>query len=65
MTGLREAGSHGHDAVDVDIGILERKESERSVGQGGKASTEHYGGEDLGKEATPNKKYERGWDRPQ
>lgn len=44
MTSLREAGSHGHDAVDVDIGILERKESECSVGQVGKASTEHYGG---------------------
>lgn len=31
VAGLREAGSHGHDAVDVDIGILEGKESERFV----------------------------------
>lgn len=43
MTGLREAGSHGHDAVDVDIGILERK-GECSVGQAQKTSTEHFHG---------------------
>lgn len=40
MAGLREAGSHGHDAVDVDVGVLESK-GECSVGQAQKTSTGH------------------------
>lgn len=45
MASLREAGSHGHDAVDVDISILgEGKESECLVGQAEKTSIVSFWG---------------------
>lgn len=54
MTGLREAGSHGHDAVDVDIGILgNRGEGALSGASWNNTHRAHLGvGEYLGKEAT-------------
>lgn len=37
MASLGEAGSHRHDAIDVDIGILGNKEKRLLVGQAKKA----------------------------